>query len=218
MRSILLALFILVAPLPLDGMLDDGVFHGQEVVLALPEGSVWSQSAWDGLEEHGYAPLRLATPSVLVAWQMEPNAGHPSATEYNVLPALFKSVPFDGQRVKLVFEPGLPDSVNEHIRNQIQTITGEQHQSMETGHLASVTVEWEEAFQMHWFTEIQGILWIEPLLETLGRNLESAQLLSGGEEIGYPAPWRVGLNGSEVVIGVADTGIDSDHSCFQNRQ
>lgn len=216
MRSILLALFILVAPLPLDGVLDDEVFYGQEVVLALPEGSFWSQSAWDGLEEHGYAPLRLATPSVLVAWQMEPNAGHPSATEYNVLPALFKSVPFDGQRVKLVFEPGLPNSVNEHIRSQIQTIADKQYQSIETGHLPSVTVEWEEAFQMHWFTEIQGILWIEPLLETLGRNLESAQLLSGDEGTGYPAPWKVGLNGSGVVIGVADTGIDSDHSCFQN--
>ena len=69
---------------------------------------------------------------------------------------------------------------------------------------------------MEWFANIDGVLWLEPVLPTNGRNLDSGAILSGSATETYPAAWTFGLNGSGVVIGVADTGIDSDHSCFRN--
>ena len=28
--------------------------------------------------------------------------------------------------------------------------------------------------------------------------------------------WDFGLNGQDIILGVADSGIDDDHSCFRN--
>ena len=66
-RSLLLTLLLLVAPLPLGDLVDEDVFVGTEVELHLPNGQVWGQSEWDNLVEFGYIPLRLMTPSELVA-------------------------------------------------------------------------------------------------------------------------------------------------------
>ena len=216
MRSIWLALFILVAPLPLEGVLDDEMFDQHEVVLQLPEGEVWSQSGWMGLGEFNYVPLRLLTPSALVAWKVSSDAHHPIAAETKTSDVVWKSYPSEGQSVRLVFEPGLPDSAVVQLHDQVQRFIGSQQLHFESGHLTSVTIQWDTSFQMDWFAELEGVLWIEPQLKTEGRNFNSAQLLTGAEGNEYPSAWNVGLNGKGVVIGVADTGIDSDHTCFRN--
>ena len=97
MRSIWLALFILVAPLPLEGVLDNEVFHEHEVVLQLSEGEVWSQSDWMALDEFSYVPLRLLTPSALVAWKVGSDADHPVATESETSDVVWKSYPSEKQ-------------------------------------------------------------------------------------------------------------------------
>ena len=216
MRSIWLALFILVAPLPLEGVLDNEVFHEHEVVLQLSEGEVWSQSDWMGLDEFSYVPLRLLTPSALVAWKISSDADHPVATESETSDVVWKSYPSEKQSVRIVFEPGLPDSAVVQLHEQIQTFIGSQQLLLESGHVASTTFQWETSFQMDWFADLEGVLWIEPQFKTEGRNFDSAQRLTGAEGDNFPSSWNVGLNGTGVVIGVADTGIDSDHTCFRN--
>lgn len=216
MRSIWLALFILVAPLPLEGVIEDEVFDEFEVVLQLPNGTVWSQSDWMNLNDFDYIPLRLVTPSALVAWKLSGDAKHPLASETKSSDAVWKSNPSEGQSVRIVFEPGLPDSAFSRLHDQIQRFVGFQQPISQSGHLSSTTIQWDASYEMGWFTEMEGVLWIEPELNTKGRNFDSAQLLTGAEGNNYPASWKVGLNGTGVVIGVADTGIDSDHTCFRN--
>ncbi len=63
------------------------------------------------------------------------------------------------------------------------------------------------------FDSVPGVWWIEPLLETNARNDLSSSIMENGSMEGHPA-WNLGLNGSGVIIGVADSGIELDHGCF----
>lgn len=215
-RSLLLAFLLLAAPLPVGELIESEVFLGQEVVLQLPENQVWSQQDWSELSVFGYNPLRLVTPSELLAWKSAVDAQHPRASESDAAGAFWKSIPIDGQLVRIVFEPGLPTHIVDHVQQQIQQYGNNVLGSFDQGFLPSMTIVWTSESSMEQLADIEGILWLEPQLMTEGRNLESAKLLTQPSSNAYPSAWTYGLNGSGVVIGVADTGIDSDHSCFRN--
>ncbi len=216
MRSLLLAVLLLVAPLPLGDVIDETFYSGEEALLLLPGGRVWEQSDWDMLNDFGFTPLRLVSASELLVWKLEEGAHHPTASELNSESAMWKSLPYEGQMIRVVLEPGLPSSAVIGIREQIQQIGNGFVDSIDYGHLPSIDTIWTSNSNMNWFSNIDGVLWLEPVLPTSGRNLDSGAILSGSATETYPAAWTVGLNGSDVVIGVADTGIDSDHSCFRN--
>ena len=129
---------------------------------------------------------------------------------------VWSSLPVDGQQVRVVFEPNLPKSVQDWIVEEFHNMHPSPHLSIDRGHLSSVTMVWSTDYQTSWFDNRHGILTVEPLLETKSRTLASAKKLAGSGERTYPLAWTFGLNGSGVVVGVADTGIDSDHSCFRN--
>ena len=216
MRSLLLAVLLLVAPLPIGNVHDEAFYSGEEAILRLPEGQVWGQSDWDMLHQFGLTPLRSISPSELLVWKLEKGAQHPTASELNSEKAEWKSLPHEGQTVRVVLEPGLPSSVVVDIHEHIQLIGNSLVGSVNDGYLPSVEITWASNLNMEWFANIDGVLWLEPVLPTSGRNLDSGAILSGSATETHPAAWTFGLNGSGVVIGVADTGIDSDHSCFRN--
>ncbi len=214
-RSLLLALFVLVAPIPLEGLVDEDSFTEGEVILHRMDG-VWIQEDWSALKSFGYTPLRLATPSALIVWKHSEEATYPQSMEEDSPTVDWKSVPEVGQDVRIVFEPNLPEDVLALVQASVEDLIGTSLFSIQTGFLPSAVFVWESKFMAEWFVELQGVLWLEPQLETVGRNFESAEKMVGPSETTHPATWKVGLNGSNVVIGVADTGIDSDHSCFRN--
>ncbi|MEC7180942.1 MAG: hypothetical protein VXW36_06085, partial [Candidatus Thermoplasmatota archaeon] len=215
-RSLLLALFVLVAPIPLEGLVDDNVFDGKEVVLHQFADEVWMQDDWNALESFGYTPLRLLTPSSLVVWKHSEEATYPQSMEGDAPTVDWKSLPEAGQDVRIVFEPNLPEDVLALVQAGVENLIGTSLFSVQSGYLPSAVFVWESEFMTEWFAEFQGVLWLEPRFETVGRNLESAEKMVGLGQTTHPEVWKVGLNGSNVVIGVADTGIDSDHSCFRN--
>ena len=63
--------------------------------------------------------------------------------------------------------------------------------------------------------QLPGVLWVEPVLSTNARNLAASAYLADGNIATQPH-WEFGLNGDGVVLGVADSGLDIDHSCFRN--
>ena len=63
MRSLLLAVLLLVAPLPIGDVNDETFYSGEESILLLPEGQVWGQANWDLLSDFGFTPLRLISAS-----------------------------------------------------------------------------------------------------------------------------------------------------------
>ena len=216
MRSLLLAVLLLVAPLPIGEVVHERIYSGEEVILQLPEGQIWKQSDWDVLHEFGFIPLRSVSPSDLLVWKSEKEVNHPTAIEVDAGKAPWKSTPSDGETVHVVLEPGLPSTIADAIHEHLQQFGEGIANSIDEGYLSSIEMIWDSDMNMAWLANIEGVLWIEPQLSTTGRNLDSGAILSGSITETYPAAWTFGLNGSGVVIGVADTGIDSDHSCFRN--
>ena len=216
MRSLLLAVLLLVAPLPIGDVNDETFYSGEESILLLPEGQVWRQSDWDMLSDFGFTPLRSISASELLVWKINEEAHHPTAIEFDAEKAVWSSLPHEGETVRVVLEPGLSSGVILDIHERIQQIGNGRVDSVDNGYLPSIEITWSSNLNMEWFANIDGVLWLEPVLITEGRNLDSGVILSGSDTETHPAAWTFGLNGTGVVIGVADTGIDSDHSCFRN--
>ena len=166
---------------------------GSEVVF---EGE-WSESIGKG-----YVPLRHLTRDTILVWDY--------SSEYEGVLAPWKA-PLDGSKfsqLRLVLEPNLPTVVVERIYN----IVGGSLELRPSPLSSIITITTQNPSL---FLEIPGILWVEPVLETTGRNALASEIMQSGTNNGHPF-WDWGLNGSGVVIGVADGGIDLDHSCFRN--
>ena len=218
MRSALLLVLLLAAPLSLVHDQAPLELRGEEVRLTLPNDELWTQTAWDNAIQSGYVPLRIVSPTELIAWKLDQTAQTFHGLETVNEPAPWQSIPFSGQSVNVVFEPNLPEYIQHIVTERLA-----ERIDIAFVHLAHdavlphVTIEWNEQYSMKWFSEIDGVLWIEPDLETVSRNLGSAvQLSTPNSDYESPLAWELGLNGSGVVVGIADSGIDADHSCFRN--
>ena len=218
MLSALLLVLLLAAPLSL---VHDGApleLKGEEVRLTLPKGELWTQTAWDNAIQSGYVPLRIVSQTELIAWKLDRTIQTFDGVESVNEPAPWQSIPHSGQFITIVFEPNLPNQIqNEIIGNVVNQIGISILNIAQDAVLPHVTVEWKDHYSAEWFSEIDGVLWLEPSQETVSRNLGSAvQLSKQASDYNLPLAWELGLNGSGVVVGIADSGIDADHSCFRN--
>ena len=190
-----------------------------EVLLTLHEG-VWTHEAWSSLHENGLHPLRVVSPTELVGW----HDGWIKSPSYTVSPspeAVWKTGldgrdPVVGDFVRLLLEPRLPDSAYDGLRGQLSAVGISLPNQYTPSPLApSYLVEWPGELSLSDTLGFEGILWIEPVLETQARNAQSSSLMQSGIISGHAA-WSLGLNGAGVVVGAADSGLDADHACFRN--
>ncbi|MDA8556199.1 S8 family serine peptidase [Candidatus Poseidoniales archaeon] len=190
-----------------------------EVLLTLHEG-VWTHEAWSSLHENGVHPLRVVSPTELVGW----HDGWIKSPSYTVSPspeAVWKTgldgrSPVVGDFVRLLLEPRLPDSAYDGLRGQLSAVGISLPNQYTPSPLApSYLVEWPGELSLSDTLGFEGILWIEPVLETQARNAQSSSLMQSGIISGHAA-WSLGLNGAGVVVGAADSGLDADHACFRN--
>ena len=192
---------------------------GREELLRLNEG-VWTSQAWAEIEQYGLVPLRVVSPETLLIW-------HPKQSS---LPSHVEAVPFSDavwkgglsgngwNHVRLVFEPNLPLSVKESMFASLSLLGAEPMD--EDGLVASVLptsiqLDGVSSSIVQELLELEGVLWIEPVLTTKARNSQASALIQDGAFSSRPL-WDLGLDGSGVVLGVADSGIDADHACFRN--
>ena len=71
MRGALLLVLLLAAPLSLVHDQTPLELSGEEVRLTLPDGELWTQTAWDNAIQSGYLPLRIVSPTELIAWKLD---------------------------------------------------------------------------------------------------------------------------------------------------
>jgi len=222
MRAVIIVTVLMLAPLA-QGF-DDGLPEirefGSEHVLQL-DGGVWSQMQWEDLEGTGFAPLRLVDQSNLLVWR---SAEYELPAQIKMLQAPPLDLKFDtvGQeqfdQMRIVFEPRLPiDAVHQIVAEfELLGIHVESNPTVYGGPLPHVeTVEWQGMMQIPVFEKIQGLLWVEPVLNTSPRNAITGSLLQHGFTTENPS-WDLGLNANNIVVGMADSGVDYDHSCFRN--
>ena len=190
-----------------------------EVLLTLDRG-VWTYEAWSSLHENGILPLRVVSPTELIGWQ----EGWIKSPSYTVSPspeAVWKTGldgrgPAVGDSVRLLLEPRLPSEAYDGLRTQLTAVGISLPSQYTPSPLApSYLVEWPDELSLPDALELEGLLWIEPVLETQARNAQSSSLMQSGRLSGHVA-WSLGLNGAGVIVGAADSGLDADHACFRN--
>ena len=225
MRGLMIAIMMLLLPLasaisnPFSPTLPELDVEGLEVVLTLEDG-VWTQDSWGDLENRGLLPLRILSESSVLAWldgvflpssefelQIADNAEWRGSDV---------GLGMQGGLVKIVLEPRLPASAHHQITANFASLGVD----VELPHSYSSTpfdfdVTLPAGVSVEDFLSIQGVLWIEPVLDTDGRNLVAAGYM-GSNQAASHSHWEFGLNGDGVVLGAADSGIDLDHSCFRN--
>ncbi len=192
----------------------------QEVLLVLDQ-AVWTSEHWALLVQHNVQPLRSIEPNALLVWSrldtswpLEVRAE--AYTDATYLSPLDEAVS-EPSLAKVVFEPRLPDLAVESLLLNLQMLGGEVMQlHAGVGSLpASATMWFSNPAAVSEALSLPGILWVEPVLTTKARNGQASSLMQLGE-VGASPFWALGLNGTGVVLGVADSGIDADHACFRN--
>jgi len=224
-----MVLMLLSVMIPVDALsppvLPPGDALGVEVVLISESG--FSGADWVGLEEMGVQPLRPLDQTRLLVWL--PSSGSVGRSSETVATSI------DGHRVsdgmdemgaydgsfevglvqRVLFEPHLPV---EGMRQALDML-------VEGGFILDDGFDARDGGAMPaWVTgrtsgddlsDIAGILRIEPVLKTRGRNEVSASLMEDGR-LDDHSLWNLGLNGSGLLIAIADSGIDLDHACFRD--
>tara|TARA_S200000501_G_scaffold107245_1_gene100655 strand:- start:4752 stop:7889 length:3138 start_codon:yes stop_codon:yes gene_type:complete len=195
---------------------------GYEIIIDSKENQ-WTQSMWDDLEQYGLAPLRLLSDTELLVWKTDLSVEKLDGFDfYNGHNTEWRSpgIGLDGFRgeVRVVFEPNLPAYASEYVINSFSSLGFGISNDLEDynsiiPHRELLSIG--NDFEISTLFEIEGVLWIEPVLSTTARNLQAASLMATGEYMQTPH-WSFGLNGSGVILGIADSGVDLDHACFRN--
>jgi len=186
-------------------IIEEEVGDESELILTLEEG--WGRESWDRLISDGVMPLRHVSQTELLVW----GSVAPDWVDDSVVapPAEWRGEEITDS-VRILIEPRLPfDDRNEILKKIGDGIVGPNIDGL--AQVVSIHGVKEEFVQELLY--LPGILWIEPILETMARNSVSASTIQGGD--GHQL-WNLGFNGSGVVVTVADTGIDLDHSCFRD--
>ena len=172
-------------------------------VLEIEEG-VWTQATWTAMTKDGWSLLRLATWTEAIVWHDGVRLPPEGFLLREAPPPDVDAFAVD-QPVRLVFEPRLPATVVERLI----AVGGPADVEPNMRGVQTVGASFHPA-QQHW----PGLQRIEPVLDTESRNDRGAGLLQSGSQGDFPL-WALGFNGSGIVLGTADSGLDMDHACFR---
>ena len=162
----------------------------------------WTHAKWVALRDEGLVPLRQLSATEILVW------GDHGSQRVEVETLLRGPASEMGYRV--ILEPRLPHSAQWNIIDGF---------AVDALSIAGPDSSLSTSFELSGvdpvvFDSIPGVFWVEPLLRTGGRNELAASIMENGQMSGHPA-WSVGLNGSGVIVAVADSGIELDHGCFR---
>ena len=215
MRPILLVLMLLLSPLLPTNTVDvedEGVVNH---IWAVQSKTVWTSEERVELEELGIRTLRQPTPHQLLVWAEQPLAL--DGLVWSEWDEVSWDIREDIFHHRIVLEPRLLADDVRRITELISEI-GEfkferfVHPDLPIGTEFEIVTH---ASNLVGLGDIEGVRSIHPVLETEGRDTVVSSIMEHGDIMHHPA-WDLGLNGSGVVIAVADSGLDLDHSCFRN--
>ncbi len=208
-RVVFLALILIIPLPPLPH--DEQQIFGE---IVLNSGDPWDVKGWNSLVEQGMTPLRQLNAHEMLVWAPIDEGDIPDRiTE-------FRGSINEYETYIVVLEPRLDVKEKNGIKTTLSMIGLNPNtifSPMEGSPLSEIIqITPSNTFSNWWqFVEIMhGIHWVEPVLETAGRNDIAAAIMQHGNISGQPA-WLFGLDGSGVIISNADSGIDRDHACFR---
>ena len=168
------------------------------------------------------SPLRLISPQAILVWETQESADFSGVYETDNLPASWFGSEIVKQEqdltIKILLEPRLTPEITQAVVESIDNLGIEilSHKfNYDMPVSSQLTAEIFDHQLIDGLLKLDGVLWIEPLLATEARNTLSSNLMGSGNLYDTPH-WEFGLNGEGIILGVADSGIDYDHSCFRN--
>lgn len=161
----------------------------------------WTHAEWDGLRDRGLEPLRQLSAGEVLVWGAH---GDRPAEE-----AVLRGP--EAKTYTVVLEPRLPGPAQHEI---LDLLGGREVVLAGPGSPLPSSFQVPHA-SLDLALAAPGVWWVEPVLPTAARNALSASVLQHGQMSGHPG-WDVGLDGSGVILGVADSGIELDHGCFRD--
>ena len=176
-----------------------------ETVLYSKEG--WTAESWASVRDYGFEPLRLISPNELLVWGSRGESVGDAEWRAGI------DVIEPNGPVRILLEPRLPSSAVHAILSTLDSYEIEYQPSPNSPLPMRILTEW---YGVEPILQIPGVLWVEPILETKARNDVAAGIMTEGL-LNSTTVWDLGLNGSNVIIAYADTGIDRDHACFRNQ-
>lgn len=198
---------------------------GQEYVLVVDH--AWTVNEWSSLYSYDISPLRQLSFASLLVWKPLGTGPVGWAEGHSAAPAEWKAslsskYPLPGQSLLVVLEPRLPHHAGNRLVGDLQQLglqPDDLPDDMGAGSLPlTIEVTWPSAVKnslLDQLLALPGIFWVEPVLVASSRNEVSSAILQDGEGMAHPL-WEIGLSGAGIVVGIADTGLDRDHSCFRN--
>jgi len=217
--TLLIGLSSVSAFLEYDLDIPSGQDQTQEVFLVSLINEQISHEIWIEIEDKGLVILRSPASNQLVVW-----------ADHGLLLQSLESMPFayeyERQKTKLtpqvsqhtsneyrmILEPNLPNSAREFIVSKVANL-GEVRSGLNSNSLFGDSIEVNLHQQIGMDFSLPGVMWVEPVLKTDSRNIQAAGLIQNGQT-SERSFWALGINGQGVIIGVADSGFDHDHSCF----
>lgn len=183
----------------------------------------WHSSDWQHLLSQEIHPLRSLTPHRLLVWAPE---GLPSDVLAGASPAdagqwkagLSGETINAHRTVRIVLEPNLPAVAKSSVLDRVSsvgTVVDTSGMDRTTPWVAVITLQANPATDLSPLLSMPGVAWVEPVLTTHARNGQAAALAEHGQMSAHPF-WEVGLDGTGIVLAVADSGLDADHACFRN--
>ena len=224
-------LFALFTPLVSSSVINnentEGLWEGKEIVLF--NENTWTSIEWVELEKNGIQPLRQLSfdsllvwvpnnldPPSLYAWEESPDAQWKKGINFSAIDYADRAV--------VVLEPNLPVSSLYRINDwlvvgRLGDEAGKKFANSPVS--SSINIQWPgaNAFEnkviLEKIRKIPGVLWIEEDITANSRNSKAASIIQHNQLTQHPL-WDIGLNGQGIILSIADTGIDRDHSCFRN--
>ena len=163
-------------------------------------GEIIVEGDWSEVVNQGYVPLRYLERDVILAWDY-------AKDEDVIRPILKVDLTKDFENIRILLEPNLPFEVV----NKLSTLIGGHLEWRGVG-LPSIIIA--ERSLLDVVEDMKGVMWIESILQSGSRNLNAAKLLQSADGLNATL-WESGFTGDGVIIGTADSGIDSDHACFR---
>ena len=224
MRGIYLCIIMALAPfasaISAPPINDDGYdFEIWYESVIVSQGRNWDSTMWQEVIDAGGHPIRTLDKDKLLVWLTDDFEINTEWSLHGSDLAFWNSnldTKNGFESIKILFEPRLPNHAYSQIMTDLQELglhipDMDSWQYSPMPHKAIVNAP----ISLDSLLRIPGVLWVEPVLPTNARNLAASAYMSDGD-FQTQSHWEFGLNGNGVVLGVADSGLDIDHSCFRN--
>ena len=200
-RAALILVVLFIAPLSSAWPIPDFPLMESEWIIVESDG--WTSEEWADLRNQGLEPLRQISETEVLVWG--------SFGDYQLNDEIVLRGPIaDGYRV--ILEPRLPSDAQWDVLGLFDF-----QNLILAGHSSAYPTTFEIfGVEPEIFDSIPGIWWVEPKLKTESRSNVAADIMIGLSNASNYESEK--FNGSGVIVGMADSGIELDHECFRENQ